>query len=108
MIRFLLDQHVPHAIARGLRLRGVAVLTAGDAGLLTKPDEEIAAYALREGLVIFTQDDDFLKLNARGVPHAGIVYSQQERRKPGEVVRFLKLLCDCLDSEDMRGEVEYF
>src|SRR5690606_42050023 len=31
------------------------------AGLLSATDEEIVAYAHREGLVVFTQDDDFLR-----------------------------------------------
>lgn len=107
MIRFLLDEHVPHAIAHGLRLRGVEALTLADAGLLTRPDEEIAAYALGERLVVFTQDDDFLKLSAAGTPHAGIVYSKQKRRTLGELVQLLKLLSDCLEPEDMHGEIDY-
>ena len=108
MIRFLLDEHAPHAIARGLGLRGVEVLTLADAGLLSKSGSEIAAYALRERLVVFTQDDDFLRLAAAGASHAGIVYSKQDRRTLGEIIQFLKLLSDCLDEADMLGQVEHF
>jgi predicted nuclease of predicted toxin-antitoxin system len=108
VIRFLLDEHVPHAIARGLRLRNVELRTATEANLLSAPDEEIATYALAEGLVVFTQDDDFLKLSAADVPHAGIVYSKQGSRSIGEIIRFLKLMSECLDETEIRGRVEFF
>ncbi|MGP0068073.1 MAG: DUF5615 family PIN-like protein, partial [Isosphaeraceae bacterium] len=67
-IRFHLDEHCAHAIATGLRRHGIDVTTATDAGLLGASDDDHAAYALAEGRVIFTEDDDFLALNARGVP----------------------------------------
>jgi hypothetical protein len=59
------------------------------------------AYALAEGRVIFTQDDDFLRHHHAGIPHAGIVYSKQGSRSIGEIVCYLKLMNDCLDVEDM-------
>jgi len=108
VIRFLLDENVPHAIAHGLRLRGVEVITATDAGLLSVDDEHVARYALQEQLVIFTQDADFLRLHARGVPHPGIIYSKQGKRKLGEIIQFLKLLAECLDEDDMANQVERF
>ena len=108
MIRFLLDEHVPHALAHGLRLRGVTALTLVDVGLLGADDGEIIAYALQESLVIFTQDDDFLSLAAHDANHAGIVYSKQQKQSVGQLIQFLKLLSDCLDAEDMAAQVEYF
>ena len=108
MIRFLLDEHVPHAIAHGLRLRGISVLTLVDADLLRSTDQEIIAYARQESLVIFTQDDDFLSLAAHDTNHAGIVYSKQRKQTIGQLIQLLKLLRDCLSPEDMAGKVEYF
>ena len=108
MIRFHLDQHVANAVAVGLRLRGIDVSTTHDAGLQDAEDPAHIAYALAEGRVIFTQDDDFLRYHHAGVRHAGIVYSKQGLRSIGEIVRYLKLMNDCLDAEDMIGEVEYF
>ena len=46
VIRYLLDENVPHAIAHGLRLRGIEVVTATDADLLSANDELIAEYAV--------------------------------------------------------------
>jgi len=73
-IRFHLDEHCPHAIAAGLRRRGIDVTTATDAGLLSAADDAHVVYALAHGRVIFTEDDDYLALDARGVSHAGIAY----------------------------------
>ena len=107
MIRFHLDQHVSSAVARGLRLRGVDVTTTHEAGLQDAMDLAHIEYALRERRVIFTQDDDFLRHHQAGVIHAGIVYSKQGARSVGEIVRYLKLMHDCLDEGEMAGNVEY-
>ena len=108
MIRFHLDQHVASAVAVGLRLRGIDVSTTHEAGLQDADDLAHIAYALSESRVILTQDDDFLRHHHAGVPHAGIVYSKQGSRSIGEIVRYLKLMSDYLDAEDMIGQVEYF
>ena len=108
MIRFHLDQHVANAVAHGLRLRGIDVSTTHEAGLQDAEDLAHIAYALAEGRVIFTQDDDFLRHHTRALRHAGIVYSKQGSRSIGEIVRYLKLMNDCLDEADMAGQLEYF
>ncbi len=79
MIRFHLDEHVANAIARGLRLRAIDVSTTVDAELQVAEDLAHIAYALAEGRVIFTQDDDFLRHHNAGATHAGIVYSKQRK-----------------------------
>ncbi len=71
MIRFHLDQHVANAVAVGLRLRGIDVSTTHEAGLQEAEDSAHIAYALAEGRVIFTQDDDFVRHHHAGVHHAG-------------------------------------
>jgi hypothetical protein len=48
VIRFHLDEHVDHAIARGLRNRGIDVTTATDANLLGASDEAHFEIASRE------------------------------------------------------------
>ena len=76
-IRHYTDEHVPRAVVRGLHERGVDTLTVSEAGMLGASDEEHLAFARREERVLFTQDDDFLRMHASGVEHAGIVYSRQ-------------------------------
>ena len=106
-MRFHLDEQVDHAIARGLRKRGIDVTTTTDAGLLSAEDPRQLEFAHRESRVIFTQDADFLRLHHQGLPHAGIVYAAPGSRDIGEIVRFLCLLNDCFDAEEMVGNLEF-
>ena len=105
-INFYTDEHVARAVVRGLRQRGVDVLTVPEAGLLGATDEEHLERARAEGRVLFTQDEDFLRLHAAGVEHAGIVYATQGS-SVGQIVRGLMLIYQVLDSDDMAGHVEY-
>ncbi|HEV3164235.1 MAG TPA: DUF5615 family PIN-like protein [Isosphaeraceae bacterium] len=83
------------------------VSTTPEAGLAGSSDEEQMAYALEQGRVIFTQDDDFLRLHAAGVLHAGIVYCHQQSRSLGEMITGLTLLHESYDADEMKGRVEY-
>jgi len=56
-IRFHLDENCSHAIAAGLRRRGIDVTTTPDVGLLGAVDEDQLAYCLAESRVIFSSDD---------------------------------------------------
>jgi predicted nuclease of predicted toxin-antitoxin system len=106
-IRFHLDEHCPHAIAEGLRRRGIDVTTSTDAGLLQAPDPDQVAFGLAQGRVIFTEDDDFLALAARGARHAGIVYCHQQTRSIGQIIDILTLIWEICEPEEMADRVEY-
>lgn len=105
-IRLYTDEHVSRALIRGLRERGVDVLSVPEADMIEAPDEAHLALALREGRVLFTQDADFLRLAAAGVPHAGIIYAKQQTSL-GTIIRGLMLIHQVLSSEEMSGRVEY-
>ena len=105
-IKFYTDEHVSKAVVRGLRQRGVDVLTVPEAGLLGASDQEHLERARTEGRVIFTQDADFLKLHAAGRAQAGIV-SAPQHASVGDIIRGLMLVFQVLDAEDMQGQVEY-
>lgn len=105
-VRYLTDEHVTPAIARGLRKRDVDVLTVGDAGLLGADDEALLAFARNELRVIVTQDQDFLQIAAKEDEHPGVVYLSQGR-SIGEIVRMLDLPVQVSDAEEMKGRVEY-
>ena len=105
-LRYYTDEHVSKAVIRGLRQRGVDVLTVSEARKLGETDEDHLAFALAEGRVVFTQDDDFLRLASSGKTHAGIVYAPQH--KPiGDIIQGLMLIFQVLEAEDMAGNVEY-
>ena len=106
-IRFHLDENCTKAIAAGLRRHGIEVTTTSEAGLLGEIDEEQAAYALSEGRVLFTQDRDFLRIHASGIPHAGIAYCEKDTRSVGEIITALILLWEIYEPEEMANRVEY-
>jgi predicted nuclease of predicted toxin-antitoxin system len=105
-IRFYTDEHVHRAVIKGLRQRGVDVLSVPEAGLLGASDEEHLSRARLEGRVLFTQDDDFLRLAAAGHPHAGIVYAPQQT-SIGEIVHALMLIYQVLEPADVENHIEF-
>jgi predicted nuclease of predicted toxin-antitoxin system len=106
-IRFHLDENCSHAIAAGLRRRGIDATTTPEAGLLGAIDEEQLRYCLVEARVIFSYDDDLLRLAASGIEHAGVVYCQQRKRSIGNIVRGLVLIWERLDPADLAGHVKF-
>ncbi len=107
MIRFHLDEHVPTAVALGLRRRGIDVTTTVETSLAGAADKEHIAFALSQDRVIVTHDEDFLVLHSRGVRHAGIVYCHQGDRSVGELLRLLVLVRECLTPEEMENRLEF-
>jgi uncharacterized protein with PIN domain len=105
-IKVYTDEHVPKAVVQGLRRRGVDVLSTQEAGMLGASDEEQLALATSQDRVIFTQDDDFLRLHAKGMEHSGIVYAPQQT-SIGDMVRGLMLICQVLDADEMENHVEF-
>jgi predicted nuclease of predicted toxin-antitoxin system len=106
-IRFHLDENCHRGLAEGLRRRGIDVTTTPEAGLLSATDEEQAAYCLKAGRVIVTQDRDFLRLNAEGVPHAGIAYCDKDTKSIGEMIFGLVRMWEGLEPEAMPGRVQF-
>jgi hypothetical protein len=92
-----LDEHVDPATAAGLRRRGIDVTTTVEARLVGHSDQSQADFVLREQRVIFTQDADYLRMNAAGWQHPGIAYCRQHSRSVGEIIRGLVLIWEVLD-----------
>jgi hypothetical protein len=69
-------------------------------------DEEQLAYALSQGRVIFTFDDDFLVLSSMGLEHWEIIYSHQ-RQSIGKIISDLVLIWECLEPDYMYKNVEF-
>jgi len=106
-IRYYFDQHMPLAVTHGLRLRGIDVLTAQEAGRCGLPDPEQLAFATAEERVIVTFDPDYLALHRAGVGHAGIAWSPATKHSAGQLVQTLELIHGVLDRDAMRNHVEY-
>ncbi len=105
-VKFYLDEHVNPSVAKGLRRRDIAVLTTQEAEMLGASDEEHLALATSQNYVVFTQDDDFIRLHTKGVEHAGIVYVHQ-RTSIGYIVRGLMLIYQVLSPAEMKNRLEF-
>jgi hypothetical protein len=88
-------------------LHGVDVTTTPEAGLRAAQDEEHISYGLATGRVVFTQDEDYLRLHAAGVEHRGIAFCYQQTRSIGQIIAGLLLIWEVLEPEEMAGRVEY-
>jgi hypothetical protein len=96
-IKFYTDAHIPKSVIEQARLHGVDIVRCEDVGMKQASDEEHLEYALREGRVMVTADEDFLRLDATwrqaGKTHAGIVYIYPERQGVvGAIVREIVFL----------------
>jgi uncharacterized protein with PIN domain len=105
-VRYYTDENISRAVINGLRQRGVDVLSVPDANMMGASDEEHLAFALEQGRIIVTHDDDFLRLATSGRAHAGIVYGSQQL-SVGKMIRALVLIYDVLTLEDMKNKVEF-
>lgn len=105
-IRFYTDEHVPKAVVRGLRQRGVDVVTVAEAGRMGGSDLDHLRFAKAERRAIFTQDDDFPRLAAAGEPHAGIVYAAQHT-STRSMIQGLMLIHRVLAADEMAGHIEF-
>ena len=82
------DESIWIPVADGLRRRGWTVHTARDEGTLGDPDREQLRYAVENGWVLLTFDDDFLSLvEGEGLEHRGLIYVRQAGRQIGDVVK---------------------
>jgi hypothetical protein len=106
-VQFYLDQHIPGAVATGLRQRGIDVLTAQEAGRCGLPDADQLHFATARQRVLVTFDTDFLALAASGAPHAGIAWCPATKYTVGPLVHALLLLHGVLDRDAMQNQVEY-
>ena len=84
------DESIWIPVADGLRRRGWSVNTAREEGTLGDPDREQLQYAVENGWILVTFDDDFLSLvEGEGLEHRGLLYVRQADRKIGDVVKIV-------------------
>lgn len=68
-------------------------------------------YAYKNDFVIFTHDDDFIRIDVKYMNqeknHCGIIYTHQKSYSAGECIRRLKLVVDILTPAEMKNHVEF-
>ena len=104
-IKFLTDEHIPNAVANGLRARGVDASTAGEAEQVGVSDAALLAIARMQGRVVITADADHLRLHA-GVPHAGILFAPPDV-SIGRLIGGAMLMAEVLAADEMINQVEF-
>ena len=65
-MRFLIDAQLPPALALLLNDRAHVAEHVNDVGLGESPDHDLWRYALEQGAVIVTKDEDFANMAALG------------------------------------------
>ena len=105
-IRFYTDENVPRAVIDGLRRLGVDVVSAPEMSMLERSDDEHLEFAEGLGRTLFTHDDDFLRLDSQGIPHAGIAYTHQYS-SISRILNGLMRIHESKTPEDMAGHVEF-
>lgn len=110
-VALYLDEHVPLDVTKGLRLRGVDVLTVQEDGRRGEDDPVLLDRAAELGRVIATQDEDFLTEGARrqreGIAFAGIIFAAQDRTTVGSCVRDLELIALAGRPDELANRVTY-
>ena len=104
-----MDVHVPAAVTRQLRARGVDVLTAQDDESTTLPDDQLLDRATEMGRLLFTQDIRF-KAPAEHWQReerdfGGLVFAHQLRATIGQLVTDLEIIARASKADDWKNVV---
>ena len=112
-IRLYLDEDSMHrGLVAALRARGVDVMTASEAGMVNRSDEDHLRWATKQGRVLYSFNmGDYSSLHrqwlAAGEVHGGIILAAQQRHTIGEELRRLLRLINESTPAGMRGALEY-
>jgi len=108
-IKLYMDEQVPAAITRGLLSRGVDVRTVQDESREGHQDEAVLDHAERLGRVLFTRDEDFLRIASerqiKGAHFRGVVYAHQQRASYRQCIEDLELICMAGSPEEFENRV---
>ena len=111
MLKVYSDESVNVNIIKGLIKRGVNAFSARDVGNLALNDNEQLEYAHKEKAVLFTTDDDFLKIAHQWMKqnkeHYGIIYVHPLKLSIGECINAIELIACVFDTDDMKNNIEY-
>jgi hypothetical protein len=110
-VALYMDVHVPLAITKGLRQRGVDVLRSQEDGTTTLADPDLLDRATALSRALFTQDLDFLSEATRrqqiGISFAGVIFAAQRAVTIGQCVRDLEIICQCSNPVDLFNQIIY-
>lgn len=106
-----MDVYVPAAISAGLARMGHDVLSAQSDGASQHSDDVLLDRAPELGRVLFTQDDDLLRIAAErqqeGRFFAGVLYAHQLSAGIGPLIHDLDLVLSVCDAAELAGRVTH-
>jgi hypothetical protein len=106
-----MDVHVPLAITESLRRRRIDVLTSQEDGTAEMDDEPLLDRATALGRLLFTQDQDFLRIASErqgsGIPFDGILFAHQQGASLGRIVEDIELISACGEPGEFSNRVTY-
>ena len=100
-VSFYLDENLSPEIAVQLRPLGFDCIR----GELGTEDSEHLRRATELGRVVCTEDDDFIRLAAQGIKHAGIIHGEQDKRSMGDWIKYLRFVHAICSAEELTNEV---
>jgi hypothetical protein len=113
LIRFAADEDLDNHIVRGLRHHRpeIDVVRVQDAEVVGAPDEDVLAWAAREGRVLLSHDASTMTAAsyariARGEPMTGLIIVPQWLAI-GSAIEDIILIADCSDETDWAGQVRF-
>ena len=103
---FFTDEHIPGAIVREARKKGIQVIRCQDEGLMSADDTVLLAHAAQAGYLLVTGDRDFERLHyawlMEGRQHHGIVFVPRRLRwRIGLILEYLELISDAGKPEEV-------
>jgi len=109
---YLDEDSMQNALVIALQARGVNVLTALEAGMIERSDEEHLDYATAQSRVLYSFNvGDFYRLHTaymtQGKSHSGIILARQQRYSVGEQMRRLLKLIATKSAEQMKDQVRF-
>lgn len=107
VIRFLLDEHIPSAVAAGLKLKGVDAASMHEVGRRGFSDVEQVRFAAKEGWVLVTFDSDYVAMARSGIEHAGIVWCAERKYSIGQLIRALAFIHSVMGRDAMQNRIEF-
>ena len=106
-----MDVHVPLPITRGLRRRGIDVLTAQDDSKTRLPDPELLDRARELGRIMFSQDEDMIieavRRQRAAEPCATVVFARQLDLSLGRCISDLEAVAKAATEADALGQVVF-
>ena len=106
-----MDVHVPRAVTKALRLRGVDVVTAQEDGSQELDDDVLLNRATELGRILVSQDDDLLReanrLLSECSKFSGVIYAHQLTVTVGQMIADLELIALVTSPDEWSGRVEF-